>query len=362
MIDYIKNLMRITRRKEKESFNPICKSGEEEFLMENPKEKVYTLTHARGILTNSMITLSILPSLYLILSVLIVVVLLFLQKKEGGVLIKPKLGLIRGIGIDMGIGLGLGKSLPLHTNKSNSLTIPSFYELPKINQTVFHIYTCLTSVSGLLIVTILFSVLKQRFKVPEYRDHSFKLYIMLFFGFTSNILNLAKSFTPYLESLSIKAFTQGIEEDIKIELSHLLFIGLIFFSILFSMYSISVLDLLRSNRGGNNHSTGNNSATANEDNWLHYKIVTLTYLCVFTLIYIIFILYDNKIFIFSGTLLQCYLEKHSNFVITFFPYFIHIINAVLMFSFYFELKYVNLALSQNLEVDYLFDDAEKHIF
>jgi hypothetical protein len=349
MIDSFKNIFKSNRQKNKDKdkeimWNPICKSGEEEFLIDSSteSEKVYTLTNRKGILTNSMITLSILPCLYLILSIMVIIILLFLQKKEADNLIRP----IKYI-------------------NRMTYTIPSFFELPKINQTIFHIYTCLTSISGLSIVAILFSVLKQRFKVPEYRDHSFKLYIMLFFGFTSNFLNFAKGFSPYLEVVNIKTLANTIDKDIKIELSQLLFIGLIFFSILFSMYSISVLDLLRSKKEGNSGSRSfsrNNCCSNSEDNWLNYKIVILTYLSLFTLIYIVFILHDNQIDLFSGTFMEFYYDKYHKFVITVFPYFIHIINAVLMFSFYFELKYVNLALSQNMEVDYLFDDSEKHIF
>lgn len=388
IIESLKSLFRKSRQKKEIPWNPTCKSGEDELLIDTSNSadnekahRVYTLTHKKGILTNSMITLSILPCLYLILSILVILVLLYLQKKEADDLITPRkitrVSIGSGKTHSYGYRLGYG-----YDDYDYASKIPSFFELPKINQTIFHIYTCLTSLSGFSIVMILFSVLKQRFKVPEYRDHSFKLYIMLFFGFTSNFLNFAKGFSPYLESLNIKTLASDINKDVKIELSQLLFIALIFFSILFSLYSISVLDLLRTNKEGlvsgssydhsynnynnfdshNRHNSHIPPNLTNEDNWLIYKRVILTYLSVFTLVYILFTLQENQIDLFSGTFMQFYFDKHHKFVNTMFPYFMHIINAVLMFSFYFELKYVNLALSQNMEVDYLFDDSERHIY
>ena len=202
----------------------------------------------------------------------------------------------------------------------------------------------------MIIVFILFSVLKQRFKVPEYEHHSFKLYIMMIFGFISNFLNFTKGFAPYFENY--EEFSKEIRFNLKIDLSVLFFLTLIFFSVLFSVYSLYVLNLLRIR--------SNSPISHNyEGHWYNYRIVTLVYLCVFTLIYVVFLLHDKKIFLFCNDI--SYISENLTFVISMFPYFIHIINAVLMFSFYFELKYVNLVLSQNVEVDYLFEEGEKNL-
>ena len=118
-------------------------------------------------------------------------------------------------------------------------------------------------------------------------------------------------------------------------------------AILFSVYSIANLNLLR----------GRNSLNANrmnEDIWYLYKFISLIYLCFFTLVYIAFLLHGSKIFKIG--FLENIIKDNYVTVIAMFPYFIHVINAVLMFTFYFELKFLNLALSQNLDVDYLFED------
>jgi hypothetical protein len=308
-----------------------CSEFEETGSNNDDREKSYTYnlsSNTRGILTNNFATLSIIPSLYLLTSIFTLLILLFLKYKH-------KISFPS----DMQIG---------------DLKIPNYYELAKVNPLIFYIYTCITSLTGLCIVFILFSVLKQRFKVPEYQDHTFKLYIMMIFGFISNLLNFAKGFYPYIENYD--NLVREIQKDIKIDLSHLLFLTLIFFSVLFSVYSLTVLDLIRTK-----HHNGNAFAL-NEDNWYNFKIITLCYLCIFTLIYVIFLLHDNNIYLMK--IFQSYVDEHLVFVVTVFPYFIHVINAVLVFSFYFELKYVNLALSQNLDVDYLFEgvDNERNLF
>lgn len=321
---YLKNV--IFWRKPRDSFNKSNKLCDNEDSLSNSfdnKEKLYTYTlnsSTKGILTNSNTALSILPSLYLFVSLITILILLFLKYKN-------KITFNSDVII-------------------NNLKIPNFYDLPKIHPLFYHFYTGTTSVIGLAIVFILFSVLKQRFKVPEYQDHTFKLYIMMIFGFISNCLNLAKGFSNYIQNYDIIALK--IQTDLKIDISYLLFITYIFFTVLFSIYSIRVLQLLRTKQ-----------STENDENWYHYKVIILWYLVIFTLIYAIFILHDtNRI---TLNIFNNYIENHSLFVITVFPYFLHVLNAILVFSFYFELKYVNMALSQNLEVDYLFEDSERSL-
>jgi uncharacterized Tic20 family protein len=147
-----------------------------------------------------------------------------------------------------------------------------------------------------------------------------------------------------------------IEEGIKLEVCQLLFLSFIFFTILFSIYSLTVLNLI-----GKNKKNSSPLISDQEKNWFSYKIVILSYLSIFAIIYIIFVLYDNKMIILSNSL-NSLIDKYLSFVLTRFPYFLHIINAVLIFSFYFEMKYVNLEMSQNFEVDYLFNESEKTIF
>jgi hypothetical protein len=297
---------------------------EETFTYQNEYQEKYNFykikNNTKGYLTNNVATLSILPVIYLLSSLLIIIILLFIRY-------------INMIEFSTDI-------------KYKNIKIPNYFDLPKINPFIYNIYTCSTSITGLSIVIILYSVLKQRFKVPEYQNHSFKLNVTMVFGIASNVINFTKGISwPIFESYC--NIVKDYQPNLEIDFSHLAFLLFIFFTILFSVYSISILNLLR---GRNNL----NANRMNEDIWYLYKFITLIYLCFFTLVYIAFLLHGSKIFKIG--LLDNVMKDNYVTVIAMFPYFIHVINSVLMFTFFFELKFVNLALSQNLDVDYLFED------
>lgn len=294
------------------------------YLNEHPEKcNFYKLnSNSKGYLTNNLATLSILPVIYLLSSLLIIIILLFTRYMNR-----------------------MEFSTDIHYK---NIKIPNYYDLPKINPFIYNIYTCSTSITGLAIVLILYGVLKQRFRVPEYQNHTFKLNIMMLFGLISNFLNFAKGISPPIFE-NYYNIVKEIQPNLEIDFSHLTFLTFVFFTILFSVYSLSILSLLR---GKNNL----NANRMNEDVWYLYKFITLIYLCFFTLIYIAFLLHGSKVF--SVGLLENIIKEYYTCVISMFPYFIHVINSVLIFTFYFELKFVNLALSQNLDVDYLFDDEK----
>ncbi len=306
----------LTKRTEQE--DGFCRINEYQ-----EKFSLYKITNnTKGYLTNNVATLSILPVIYLISSLVIIIILLFIRY-------------INQIEFSTDI-------------KYKNIKIPNYYDLQKINPYIYNVYTCSTSITGLSIVIILYSVLKQRFKVPEYQNHTYKLNIMTLFGLISNLLNFAMGITPPIFE-NYYNVVKEIQTNMEIDFSHLTFLTFVFFTILFSVYSLSVLSLLR---GKNNL----NANRMNEEIWYIYKLITLIYLCCFTLVYIAFLLHGSKIFKIG--FLENMIKDYYITVIGMFPYFIHVINSVLMFTFYFELKFVNLALSQNLDVDYLFEDEK----
>jgi hypothetical protein len=93
----------------------------------------------------------------------------------------------------------------------------------------------------------------------------------------------------------------------------------------------------------------------NEANWYNFKIITLCYLCIFTLINADFI-HDSNIY-FRKTSQPIY--RKTWLVVTVFHNFINVIKETLVFSSYFELKFIYLVFSQNLDVDYLLEEVEK---
>ncbi len=295
--------------------------------------------NTKGLISNKSTTLSTIPVIYLVTSILTIIAMLVIKKLHDSENNRTD--------TSFSSTNSIFKSLMRSSSLQN---IPDYHDIIKFNRTIFCIYSGITSICGLAIVFVLYSVLKQRFKVPEYKDSTYKIYIMALFGTLSNSLNFLKGLTLYMETDILK----NLFGKNEIESSQILFLSLIFFSILFTVYSIKVLSILNANKS-------EDCRVDQDESWFHYKIVILTYLVSFTFIYVFFLMYDKQVFIFSGILNEIVLDN-TTFVMKMFPYFIHIINAILMFSFYFELRYVNLILSKNLEVDYLFDDAEKRTF
>jgi len=286
---------------------------------------------SKSYLSNNVYILSILPTFYLLLSLLTIWILLILKRKsklksDSDVLVK-------------------------------NLQIPNFYELYEINPTIFRLYTYSTSLTSLAIIFILFSVLKQRFKVPEYRDHSFKLYIMLIFGIISSFFNFAKGVVPFLENYKIFCQNMSTNFEFKFDLSHFVFIASVFFSILFSIYSLMIFQILQKRQ------KLSRIVDYEESNWHMYKISLISVLSICLLIYLIYLtyLYNDKSIIILSESINNYMNTNYKIVTVMFPYYIHVLHSILVFSMYFELKYANRSLSQNAEVDYLFENGEEEI-
>ncbi len=300
------------------------------------------LISSKGYLTNNRFFLFLFPSLYLTLSILIILLILFLKFNSR-------------IEYKFKWDIDTDKNYK-HIN--SYFKIPSFYELDRVNETAFNLYIFLSCGCSLSIVFILFTVLKQRFKVPEYQSHTFKLNIMLIFSVVSNILSLSRSLTPLvLKDYFIRA--RKIQPNVELNFNQILFLTQIFFNILFSVYSLSILNLVQEK----NFSASNNfmqiEIQINKNKWYLYKYITIFYLSVSTLVYILFML-NNAEMLCCGILEQ-FMNNYREFVLAMFPYFIHVMNSLLVFTFYFELKFVNMMLARNLDVDYLFDEEEMKI-
>jgi hypothetical protein len=323
-------------RNDREHLKSRDQEGESEICLLENNETLYELNSrnnrgSKSYISNNLNFLYILPTFYLVLSLLTILILLILKAKtkersDSDIIIKK-------------------------------LHIPNYYELLEINPTIYRIYTYSTSLTGLTIVFILFSVLKQRFKVPEYREDSFKLYIMLIFGIISSFFNFAKGVVPFLENYKIICQNFSENFEFKFDLSHFVFIALVFFTILFSIYSITIFNLLQ------NKQKLSRVVDNEENNWHSYKIILISLLSVLLLIYLIYLtfLYNDKSIIILSESINAYMNDNYKIVTAMFPYYIHILHSLLIFSMYFELKYANRSLSGNAEVDYLFENGEDEI-
>ena len=71
--------------------------------------------------------------------------------------------------------------------------------------------------------------------------HIFKIHFMLGFGLLANFLHLVIGFIPYLENYDL--VNDQMKKEVNIDLTQILFLTMIFFSIFFGIYSLFCLNL-----------------------------------------------------------------------------------------------------------------------
>lgn len=312
--------------KNKEKHTPDLKEGFEQnedttILIETSNKRIKNEDET-SVFSSNVTKLSILPSLYLFINVFTIIIILFYKVKYNFTYTND-------------IMVGQSK-------------IINYFNLFKANPFVYHLYTSSNSLIGILLVLSLFNVLKQKFIFHGLENHIFKLNIMFTFGFLTNFILFGTSFIPYLDNYEVT--NEQMRKEFKIELSQFLFLTMIFFSISFGIYSLIAINLL----------SKRSEKCKNLDNWFLYKMITIIYLISFTVIYLIVYLHKNDCV--SLGLNAASLSKHYNYILALFPYFIHFLNGVLAFSFYFELKSASLVLSDKIEVNYLLEDSNKNVF
>jgi hypothetical protein len=277
-----------------------CDESFHSFLEDQDKKKV---------LTNRLLPYLSFPVIYLLASILMPITLLIIKQNN-------KLTSKQDITIDGRI-------------------VTCYFDLINVNQVIYKAYCCISSLSGIVIVLILFTTLNQRFKVPEFKDNTIRLHFMMLFGMASNLLLLYRGFFAFFKANIIELSTSLDDHP------ETLFIAYILFSIFFSIYSLTMLDLLRTQR-------------IKEDYWYIYRVILVSFLSIFTIIYTSFLLYKNH-YVTKYSPNADLINHYMGYVLAMFPYFIHSLNAMKIFSYYFEIKYLNAVVSRNLDVDYLFE-------
>lgn len=248
-----------------------------------------------------------------------------------------------------------------------------FFDLLTVNVELFFISSCLTSFIGLIILIIFYSILKQRYNVPEFKSKFINLYIMVTLGVLTIFMNFLIGFFPfylkytsyfemknlfnnhigstengYVKEFGVikdnKIFEEIDKENQDISIKGLLFMSYICIAILYSISIISNIQLLK-----NIKIAGKTSASSNEYKFYH-KIIILIVIVFFTTFYVLCLLQKNHSINFDFAFFE------NKILIYLVPYFIYIFLGILMFSFYFELNYITFRMSRNMEVDYLFEN------
>lgn len=242
--------------------------------------------------------------------------------------------------------------------------IYDFYSLiDNDKEFVFVSYT-INSIISLIILYLIFSLLKQRFNVPEYKLNHYNLYAMFLLGFFSVILNFMIGFYPFyvkqnftisifktktediantFGEYSNEAINSRIDFQSLISLKILLYTSFIVISILYALSVIVNVNFLKK------ISNINTGSKTHENIYFKYFFLLLNW-CL-SAIYI-FLLINKS----SDKSLYLDDSRTVDVVFALIPYFLYILHGVIMFCFYYDIKYVTYNMKKNIYVDFLFEN------
>ena len=226
----------------------------------------------------------------------------------------------------------------------------NYFDLMTVNVELLFITSSLNSFIGLLILIIIFSILKQRFNVPEYKKKKINLYIMLCFGLLNISMSLIIGCYPfYLSNLTKKnvfgeysesyLFDQ-IDSDSNISFKILFFMCFVLISILYNAFVISNVLILKRTFFENTKMKYK----------FFYKLIILVQISLLSTFFIVCLMQKNNLIVMNGTIF----DNKVLFFLT--PYLIYMLLGLMNFSFYFDMKYIIYRMSRNIEIDYLFEE------
>ena len=224
-------------------------------------------------------------------------------------------------------------------NNERFLLFSEFYYLFNIQPEFSLSMSIANAFVSLIVMLMLYLVLKQRYNVPEFKTYTIRLNFMLVYGIYACIFQLYFIYQCLNKS--------AIEKSNELDTKFLLYTVIIFMIhvILNITYAIIVLFnvvIIRKNQ----------VLSQKEEQWLNLKVVIIVFLILAFTIYLVsvFNLYD---YLLSFNL--SIIENNKIYIYRFFPFYINSLIGILHLSYYFEMRYVILSFSQNMEVNNLFN-------
>lgn len=243
--------------------------------------------------------------------------------------------------------------------------IYDFYSLMDYEKEFVFVSNTLNSIISFVILYLIFSLLKQRFNVPEYKVNHYNLYAMFLLGIFSCLLNFMQGFYPlYVKqnfTLSLfnnntnekrtNTFGEYTNEEINsridnqslISLKVLMYTSFIIISILYSLSVIANVNFLKK------LSIGTSTSKPEESMYFKYFIILMNW--ALSSIYIFLLINKNR----DNTQ---YIEnsKTTDIIFALIPYFLYLLHGMMMFCFYYDIKYVTYNMKKNIYVDFLFEN------
>ena len=236
--------------------------------------------------------------------------------------------------------------------------IPLF-NLPKVNQFVFHILNTMTSVMGLLLIHSLLLTLRIKFSKRNSTTFDYvKLYLTIFYGVVSHLSHLFYGSIFFLKNFEI--LNSLMQKEVHISTYEFLFGIQIFFTVLFGICISLILFSIKSKPSYAIETEDSNSEESRREmRWLNYKLLILIYLVFFCVAYFLINLHNNNVILSSMN--SILLKSNYSYLLAFLPYALYFLNLLFYVMFYDDLRNSEVAISMKECDKFSFENNNKNI-
>jgi hypothetical protein len=223
---------------------------------------------------------------------------------------------------------------------SNGIKIIDFFEIGHIHPFTYFVINSLMSLLGTIVV---FSIY---FKFSfEHQEANFINFIILSSGLICQTLQ-------YIFGLSFLIPNIISIENLSLKTGQIFLLTSSFLTVIFGMFSTVNYYIIRNYKNSIYLNIKEEKEDMNQRNNFYYKIVTFTYLLLFSVIYLFFHLYKHQHIILKEN--YDYIEKNYLFIYSIFPYFIYIFQSFVFFFFKEDMAKMSInlkSMSNNLACD-----------
>ena len=205
----------------------------------------------------------------------------------------------------------------------------SYFALQRVAPVVYHMINLISGLLGLLTVVLVLLYMKRNISNKKFIanislvSEKIKLYIACFFGILAFVLTIGSAIFAITDSSDFQA-TFYKELGSRFSFYEFIFLTKVFFLLTWCVF---ILLMNSPNEYDNNSSS--NPANKEEMAWYNYKLISMIYLTVFSLIYFI-----TRLNIIRVSQIQ----EIIPFIAAIFPYICHIMFDLVVLTFCFVLK------------------------
>lgn len=217
----------------------------------------------------------------------------------------------------------------------------NMFDLQKVNHFIFHILNSISAILGIGLVCLIYSNLTLKCK----NERKFQSLLIAFYGIVSHGFGLLYGASYYLDF--IEDIDTALLSELKISFNQLIFFIQLFFTIIFGIFILLVINSLLS-KPSHCIDMEEESLNSKESKWLIYRLIILIYIICFGISYVFISLHSNHIILKNIDTL--YLKNNYSYLLCLLPYTLYSLNIAFYSSFYSFLRDSKICFSGQISV------------